>query len=102
MSKSAQSLFIFSIYLFILGIILLVMPNLLLSLFSIPATNEVWIRVVGMLVLLLGFYDYLASKNELIKFIQWSVYARGVVPIFFIVFVALGFAPASSNLIWCY
>jgi hypothetical protein len=93
MSKSAQSLFVFSIYLFILGLILLVIPNVLLNLFSLPETNEVWIRVVGMLVLLLGFYDFQASKNGMIKFFQWSVYARAVVPIFFIVFVLLDFAP---------
>jgi CDP-diglyceride synthetase len=62
-------------------------------LFSLPETNEVWIRVVGMLVLLLGFYYFQASKNEMIKFFQWSVYARAVVPIFFIVFVLLDFAP---------
>jgi hypothetical protein len=90
---SAQSLFVFSIYLFILGLILLVIPNVLLNLFSLPETNEVWIRVVGMLVLLLGFYDFQASKNGMIKFFQWSVYARAVVPIFFIVFVLLDFAP---------
>ena len=65
MSKSAQSLLVFSIYLFILGIILLVIPNVLLRLFSLPETNEVWIRVAGMLVFILGFYDYQASKNEM-------------------------------------
>ena len=93
MSKSAQSLFVFSIYQFILGLILLVLPNVLLNLFFLPETNEVWIRVVGMLVLILGFYDFQASKNEMINFFQWSVYARAMVPIFFIVFVLLDFAP---------
>ena len=93
MSKSAQSLFVFSIYLFILGLILLVIPNVLLNLFSLPETNEVWIRVVGMLVFLLGFYDFQASKNEMINFFQWTVYARAMVPVFFIVFVLLDFAP---------
>ena len=68
MSKSAQSLFVFSIYQFILGLILLVLPNVLLNLFFLPETNEVWIRVVGMLVLILGFYDFQASKNEMINF----------------------------------
>ena len=93
MSKSAQSLFVFSIYLFILGSILLVVPNFLLSLFSIPKTNEVWIRVVGMLVLILGYYDFKASKTELKQFFQWSVYARAMVPVFFIIFVLLDLAP---------
>ena len=93
MSKSAQSLFVFSIYLFILGLILLVIPNVLLNLFTLPETNEVWIRVLGVVLAILGFYYFQASKNEMIKFFQWSVYARAVVPIFFIVFVLLDFAP---------
>ena len=93
MSKSARSLFIFSIYLFVLGIILIVIPNVLLNLFTLPETNEVWIRVVGMLVFLVGFYYFRASKSEMKKFFQWTVYARTSVLIFFIVFVLLDLAP---------
>jgi len=93
MSKSALSLFVFSIYLFVLGIILIVIPNVLLKLFALPETNEVWIRVVGMLVFILGFYYFLASKSEIKKFFQWTVYGRTAVLVFFVVFVLLDFAP---------
>ncbi len=92
MSKSAQSLFVFSIYLFGLGTILIVIPNVLLTLFIFPETNEVWIRVIGVLVLFLGFYYFKASRNELKMFFQWTVYGRVGVLIFFIAFVLLGFA----------
>ncbi len=92
MSKSARSLFVFSVYLFILGIILIVIPNVLLRLFALQETNEVWIRVVGMLVFILGFYYYQASRSEIKKFFQWTVYGRTAVLIFFIVFVLLDFA----------
>ena len=40
MSKSARSVFVFSIYLFVLGTILLVIPNVLLNLFSIPENKR--------------------------------------------------------------
>ena len=93
MSKSAWSLFVFSVYLFVLGIILIVIPNVLLSLFKFPETNEVWIRVAGMLVFILGYYYFQASKSEIKKFFQWTVYGRTAVFIFFIVFVLLDFAP---------
>ena len=55
MSSAARSVYAFSFYLFALGFVLTVAPNLLLRIFGIPETNEVWIRVVGMLVLLLGW-----------------------------------------------
>lgn len=95
MSKSARSVYVFSIYLFVLGLILEIIPNILLSLFFIPETSEVWIRVVGMLVLILGFYYFQASRNELSSFFQATVYGRSSVLVFFIVFVLLNFAPPT-------
>jgi len=90
MSKGAKSLFVFGIYMVVLGITLLVVPNVLLTLFGLPATTEVWIRVVGMLVCLLAVYYIQAARNELTAFFRWTVYTRGSVIVFFIVFVVLG------------
>ncbi|MGA9994268.1 MAG: hypothetical protein WBP93_02585, partial [Pyrinomonadaceae bacterium] len=56
MSQAAKSLFVFGIYLFGLGLILLFVPNLILQLFGVTPTNEVWIRLNGMFVLCLSFY----------------------------------------------
>lgn len=77
--------------LLVLGIVLLVEPNLLLGLFSLPSTAEVWIRVAGMLVLFLGIYYTLASRNGMTSFFPWTVYVRSSVILFFIAFVLLGF-----------
>lgn len=93
MSKSAVSVFVFAIYMFLLGLILIVIPNTLLRLFSVPETNEVWIRVVGMLVLILGFYYTHAARNDLRIFFSWTVVARTSVLLFFIAFVVAGLAP---------
>jgi hypothetical protein len=90
MSNSAKSLFVFGIYMVVLGITLLAVPNFLLTLFGLPATNEVWIRVVGMLVCLLAVYYIQAARHELTAFFQWTVYTRASVIVFFIVFVVLG------------
>jgi hypothetical protein len=93
MSKSARSMFVFSFYAYVFGAILVLIPNTLLRLFSDPPTNEVWIRIVGMLVFLLGFYYFQAARNELKKFFQWSVYTRTAVLLFLIAFVIAGLAP---------
>ncbi len=92
MGKSARSLFVFSLYMFVLGAVLVLVPNVLLSLFYFPETSEVWIRIVGMLVLILGFYYFQAAKNDLRSFSQATVYGRAAVLIFFIAFVLLDFA----------
>ena len=95
MSKAATSVFVFAIYLFVLGLVLVAFPNVLLSLFNLAQTNEVWIRVVGMLVLILGYYYTTAAQNELIPFLRATVIARYSVLVFFIAFVLLDFAPPT-------
>ena len=64
-----------------------------LSLFLIPETNEVWVRVVGMLVLIIGYYYVTAARNELTQIFRASVHARFSVLVFFIAFVVTGLAP---------
>jgi hypothetical protein len=91
MSNPAKSVFAFGVYLIGLGAILVVTPNTLLALFGFPNTSEVWIRVVGMLLLFLAFFYIQAARNELAGFFQWSVYTRSSVIVFFIAFVLLGF-----------
>ena len=93
MSKAARSVLVFAAYLLLLGIWLMVSPNTMLRLFGMPAVEDVWIRVVGMLVVILSFYYSSAARAELADFFQWTVYARGSVILFFGVFVALGLAP---------
>jgi hypothetical protein len=91
MSKSALSVFVFGLYLLVLGIVLLLVPNFLLGLFSLPSTTEVWIRVVGTLVLFLSFYYTQAARKEMTDFFKWTVYVRSSLILFFAVFVLLGF-----------
>jgi hypothetical protein len=93
MSSSARSLFIFGLYLILLGSLIIVAPNLFLRLFGLPATNEVWIRVVGVLLIPLGFHDVMAARIELTEFFRWTIYMRLLVFILFSVFVMLRLAP---------
>ena len=82
MSRSAVSVFVFGIYLLLLGAVLVIVPNVLLTVFFVPPTNEVWIRVVGMLILFLGVYYVLAAHAELRQFFPWTVYVRSSVIVF--------------------
>lgn len=55
-------------------------------------TNEIWIRVVGLLLVLMAFYYIQAAQKELSEFFQWTVYACVSVIFFFITFVVLDLA----------
>lgn len=95
MNHAAKSLFVFGVYVGALGLILLLVPNLLLQLFSVPPTNEVWIRINGMFLLCLSFYYIQAARNGLTMFIHWTIPARIAVILYFAAFVLLVSAPKA-------
>ena len=90
MSKSAVSLFVFGIYMFIVGLIMLVIPNFFLSLVGIPTTTEIWIRMAGMLIFILSFYYMISARWELTQFFLLTVYGRASLIVFVTIFVLMG------------
>ncbi len=92
MSKSAFSAKVFAIYLFVVGAVLVVAPNFLLSIFRISPTSEVWIHVVGVTVFMIGVYAWVAAKHENKPFLEASVYTRFVVFVAFTTFAVIGLA----------
>ncbi len=93
MSYPAKTILAFGLYFLGLGTILVLVPNMLLALIQLPTTSEVWIRVVGMLVLFLGIHCVVAARSELRPFIVWSVPIRMSVIVFFGAFVLFGLVP---------
>ena len=92
MSNAAKSILVFGIYLVVIGLTFLVVPDIALNLFGFPTTNEPWIRVVGMLLLILAYYYVQAARNEMKSLFRWTVHARSLVIVVFIAFVVLGLA----------
>ena len=92
MSRAAFSAKVFAVYLFVFSPVLVFAPNVLLTMFGIAPTSEVWIRVVGVIGCNLGVYAWVAARHEDKSFLQASVYTRGSVFCAFVVFVLMGFA----------
>lgn len=76
----------------VLGAVLTLFPNHLLSVFRMPPTPGIWIRVVGVLGFNIGIYYLCAAKCEAKTFFQASVYTRVLVLVSFAAFAALGLA----------
>jgi hypothetical protein len=93
MSPAARSILIYSIYVFFLGMTLLLVPNVPLPAFGLPPATEVWIRVTGMTVLFFSLFYFIAARNEYRTTFVASVPIRLSVPFFFGAFVVAGFAP---------
>lgn len=92
MSRAAVSMFVFGIYLLVLGPTLMLAPAFLSGLFGLDAPQEVWIRVLGVLVSVLGFYYLFTARREAKDFFWATVWGRPVVIIFFTAFVLLDLA----------
>lgn len=93
--SAARSLSSFGIYLLGLGALLILAPALVLAPVGIAVPQDVWIRVVGMVVGFLGVYYVVAARGAGVAFAQASVAVRASVIVFFAAFVAAGLAPAA-------
>ena len=95
MSIAGKSVYVFGLYVILLGLTLMTVPNLLLGLFGIPGTTEVWIRVLGLVLFFEGFYFVQAPRHQMTEFFQWTVWHRALVVFVFTAFVLLASAPPA-------
>jgi hypothetical protein len=84
----------------ILGILLITIPNLLLNLVGVQSTSEFWIRLVGMLLLIHGFFYILAGRTNLKPFFYWTLYTRLGAIVFIVSFIIFELAPPVIKFFW--
>lgn len=91
MTAAAKSVYYFGLYLYVVGLTLIFVPNFLLRTLQMEETNEVWIRVVGVLVLCIAFYYHQSGAKNITGMFLLSTIARTLVCLSFIAFVLLKF-----------
>jgi len=92
MSRTAFTIQAFGAYLIVLSLGLMAAPNVLLPLFGMPPTSEVWIRVAGLVVFNEGICYWFASRSDAVPFFRASFYVRSLAPVVFGAFVLAGLA----------
>ena len=86
MSPVDMSLFVFGIFIFVVdGMGFLLIPNTVLRLFRIPETKEVWIRILGFVIALLGSYYIVSGLYHQAAFAWATVFGRFAVLLFLII-----------------
>lgn len=91
MTASAKSVCYFGFYLYLVGITLITIPNFLLTTLQLPETNEVWIRVVGVLVFCIGYYYHRAGAANIHAFFKHTIPTRFFVFLSFTAFALLNY-----------
>lgn len=89
MSPAARSIHVFGLYLLGVGFVVLAVPNLLFDVLGVPATDEPWIRILGLVVGVVGFLYFVAARNNLVPLFRATVAGRIVVGIGLILIVGV-------------
>jgi hypothetical protein len=93
MTAAAKSVYYFGFYLYLIGLTLIFIPNVFLKTVQIPETNEVWIRVVGLLAFFIGFYYHRSGSANTTSFFRLTIPTRILVFVAFTSFVLLKYVP---------
>lgn len=75
------------------------MPNLVLGSFGLPPTDEVWVRMLGMMTFFFGVVQSQMAREELCRFFVLSVVLRFSGVGFVAAFVLTGLAQPAFVLI---
>lgn len=79
MKNATTSMYVQAVYMCIAGAGFLVVPNLVLPMFGMATVDDVWIRVIGLLVLVFGAYYYAMAQHQVLPYYRVSVWGRYVV-----------------------
>ena len=93
MRHARLSIVVFGAYVLGLGVALVVAPNFVLAIFGIPETGEVWIRILGAVLAVNGYYLIEAGRLGSRWFMRASVFGRAGVAAFLFALVLAGIAP---------
>jgi hypothetical protein len=95
MNNARFSLQVWSIYLVVVGASLYLIPGTILPILGFPVPVEAYIRVVGALVVVIGYICGRSAWAKIRAFYPWSVQTRWGVALSFVVLVILNIAPVN-------
>ena len=91
MSKAAQSIFFFGIYVMAAGLMLIIVPDLVAKIFLLDPPTDAWARLFGLIAAILGFYYMYCARAEATGFFRATIYGRPAGIFVVSAFVMLGY-----------
>lgn len=93
MRSSAFSILVFGVYVIFMGLGLMIAPALVLPIFGLPAPGEIWVRVLGALALVVGYYYWACGRAGAKAFFKASIVGRLLFCALCVLLVLLADAP---------
>jgi hypothetical protein len=75
-SKTAFTIRVYSFYLFLMGVGMMIIPNGILPIFGFAPTQEIWIRMLGLFTFTAGIYYLYSSLHEQTAFFKATIFGR--------------------------
>ena len=89
---TARSLYVFAGHVVAIVTVLLAAPRIILPLFGLPTDGEVWLRLLGFVLLCSSVYYIRAAKLRFVPFAKWTVYTRVAAPVVVAILILTGIA----------
>ena len=93
MSRTSVSVMAFSVYIGILGLVFVFVPNPLLATLGLPLAEDYWILIAGMLLIGLSAYYAFSAHQNLVSFMRLTAMMRLLILPYFLVLVSIKKAP---------
>lgn len=95
MKKTLKTIKVFGIYSMIMGIVLLVFPDVVLPIVGIAKPVDAWTRMLGFVLICSSYYYIRSAFAGNIEFAKWTIHTRFAAPIVVIILIVSGFAPKT-------
>lgn len=92
MKRTELSIKVWSIYLFVLGFSMVIMPSATVGMFGYLNTGELWIRFVGILSVVLAMFYMQIARYQLHEMYTWKIAGHIFGMVCMISFLAIGVA----------
>ncbi len=93
MHPASTSIKVFGLYVVITGLGLVFAPGLVLAPMGLPVPAEVWIRVLGVVAAILGYYYWVCGNANLVEFFRASIRGRIGFAVLVVLLIVLFKAP---------
>lgn len=87
MNPACKTIYLFGFYPLLAGLSMIIAPALPLQILGWPIEGLDWIRMLGVVTMIVGYYYWQLGRNDVLGFCRYSAQARIVIPFVFAVMV---------------
>ena len=89
MKESSRTIALFAPYPLLAGLSMALVPALPLQILGLPVEGLDWIRMLGVVTAIVGYYYWRLGRAGVTAFCCWSVQMRAIIPLVFTALVLL-------------